>query len=283
MTAIQAQPRVLDAADASSLNRLIEADPVTNCVLAARVEAAPDLDPRRLGGFVWGVDGPDGGLRAAMFHGGNLIPLGADLGALAQLAGQLGRHNRGCSSIVGPADAVEAIWPMLAPRWGAPRAIRTSQPLLVTRRAPGVPTDPQVRPVRHRELDRFLPAAIAMFTEELGISPVGSDGGRSYRNRVAELIAAGRAFARFDRDGRVLFKAEIGALSRHTAQIQGVWVHPALRGRGLGTAGLATVLNAALGLAPSASLYVNAYNVPARAMYDRLGFVQLTTLRTILF
>lgn len=283
MTAIQAQPRVLNADDAGSLRQLVDSDPVANCVVAGRLDLVPDLDPQRLGGFIWGLDGPQGRLRAAVFHGGNLIPLGHDLDALQQLGVQLARSIRGCSSIVGPADSVEAIWRQLAPRWGAPRAVRTSQPLLVTRSPAPVPIDPYVRPVRAGELDRFLPAAIAMFTEELEASPLGSDGGRSYRNRVLELINSGRAFARFDERGRVMFKAEIGALSRQSAQLQGVWVRPELRGRGVGAAGLAAVLQFALRQAPSVSLYVNAYNTAARAMYDRLGFVQLDTLRTILF
>lgn len=283
MTVIQSQPRVLNAADAGSLRDLVGADPIVNCVVDSRLRAAPDLDPQRLGGFVWGLDGPDGRLRAAAFHGGNLVPLGDDLAAMELLAGQLARTPRGCSSIVGPADTVGVMWAQLSERWGPARADRTSQPLLVTRALAPLPVDPHVRPVHSSELQRFLPAAIAMFTEELQASPVGADGGRSYRLRVAELIAGGRAFARFDERGRVMFKAEIGALSGGTAQIQGVWVRPDLRGRGLGTAGMAAVLQLALRRAPSVSLYVNGYNAPARAMYDRLGFVQLNTLRTILF
>ena len=66
------------------------------------------------------------------------------------------------------------------------------------------------------------------------------DGGRGYRRRVAGLIAAGRAWARFER-GQVVFKAEVGSQSPAVGQIQGVWVHPDWRGRGLGTAGTATL------------------------------------------
>ena len=59
---------------------------------------------------------------------------------------------------------------------------------------------------------------------------------RATASRVSELVSAGRAFARFEGD-QVVFKAEIGALSQRVGQIQGVWVHPAYRGRGLGTGG----------------------------------------------
>jgi uncharacterized protein len=80
-----------------------------------------------------------------------------------------------------------------------------------------------------------------------------------------------------------MFKAEIGALSPATAQIQGVWVRPDLRGRGFGTAGMAAVLRLGLQLAPTVSLYVNDYNTAARRLYQRLGLAQVATLRTVLF
>ena len=91
------------------------------------------------------------------------------------------------------------------------------------------------------ELDMLLPASIAMFTEEVGVSPVGPDGGAAYRARVAELIRAGRSFARIE-DGQVVFKAEIGAVTPLACQVQGVWVPPELRGRGHATRGMAAVV-----------------------------------------
>ncbi|MCW2523937.1 MAG: family N-acetyltransferase, partial [Frankiales bacterium] len=210
-------------------------------------------------------------------------PLGADLSALQALADQLAQGRRGCSSIVGSAEAVRVIWPVLSRRWGAARAIRASQPLLVTSERPAVAVDESVRRVTLTDLPRFMPAAVSMFTEELGISPIGPDGGASYRARVADVIASGRAFARFDERGRVEFKAEIGALSRGSAQVQGVWMRPDLRGRGMGTAAMAAVIDLALRQAPTVSLYVNDFNTVARRMYDRLGMRQIGTLSTILF
>ena len=134
------------------------------------------------------------------------------------------------------------MWPVLSRRWGPARAIRASQPLLATQSVPGIEPDPRVRRVQPADLPRFLPAAVSMFTEELGVSPIGPDAGRGYRARVAELIDAGRAFARFDEHGQVEFKAEIGVLGRATAQLQGVWVRPDLRRRGMATAAMAGVL-----------------------------------------
>ncbi|CAN5491471.1 GNAT family N-acetyltransferase [soil metagenome] len=284
MTALQTRPRVLTAADADALCALISRDEILNCVLDSRLQVAPSLDSRELGGFVWGLDDPaDGRLRAALFHGGNLIPVGEDVTALQALAERLSRNGRGCSSIVGAAVAVSAIWPTLSRSWGPARSIRGRQPLLLADRPAPIRVDPAVRPVHRAELAAFLPAAVAMFTEELGISPLGRDRGASYRSRVAEVIGAGRAFARFDDRGAVEFKAEIGAQSGATAQVQGVWVRPDLRGRGIGTAAMGAVLDLVLQHSPTVSLYVNDYNAPARRMYERLGFRQAGTLSTVLF
>ena len=140
-----------------------------------------------------------------------------------------------------------------------------------------------MRPVRPDELDVLLPACVAMFTEEVGVSPTAGDGGTLYRARVRELIAQGRAYARIE-DGRVLFKAEVGAATAATCQVQGVWVDPALRGRGLGTAGTAAVVDLARRqVAPVVSLYVNDFNTAARRSYERVGFSQVGTCASILF
>ena len=99
---------------------------------------------------------------------------------------------------------------------------------------------------------------------------------------MADLIAAGRSFARID-DGHVIFKAEIGAVTPHACQVQGVWVPPDCRGRGHAVRGMAAVVRAALQLAPVVTLYVNDFNAPARAAYRRVGFTQVGTFMSVLF
>jgi len=122
-----------------------------------------------------------------------------------------------------------------------------------------------------------------MFTEEVGVSPLVGDGGALYRARVEELITQGRAWARIEGD-RVLFKAEVGAATVDACQVQGVWVHPALRGKGLGTAGTAAVVQQARAqVSPVVSLYVNDYNLSARRSYEKVGFVEVGMFASVLF
>ena len=82
----------------------------------------------------------------------------------------------------------------------------------------------------------------------------------------------------------MVFKAELAVVTRHTAQVQGVWVAPEWRGRGIATAAMAAVVRDALRrVAPSVSLYVNDYNRPPRRVYERCGFQQVGTFATVLF
>ncbi len=272
--------RLLTGSDLPALRPLLDCDPVANCFVASRVEAA-GLDPWRLGAELWGYGGSR--LEAACFAGANLVPVGDAPAALAAFADRARRQGRRCSSIVGPASAVAALWERLEPHWGPAREIRESQPLLSTRRPPAVPADPRVRRVGLAELDILMPACVAMFTEEVGTSPLGNDNGAAYRARVRDLVLGGRAFARIE-GGEVLFKAELGAVSARACQVQGVWVAPASRGRGLGAAGTAAVVAEALRtVAPVVSLYVNDFNLPARRAYQRVGFDNVGTFSSVLF
>jgi predicted GNAT family acetyltransferase len=272
--------RLLDDRDMAGLQDLLAADPVANCFVAARVDAA-GLAPWRLGAEIWGYGGST--LEAACYSGANLVPLGGGRAALRAFAERARRQGRRCSSVVGPAGSVLPLWDLLRPYWGRPREVRLRQPLLVIETDPPVPPDPLVRRVLPEQFDAVLPACIAMFTEEVGVSPIGTDGGTAYRQRVRDLIEEGRAYARFA--GReVVFKAEIGAATKEACQVQGVWVHPRWRGRGLAAPGTAAVVRAALrDVAPSVSLYVNDFNHAARAAYRSCGFREVGTFATVLF
>jgi predicted GNAT family acetyltransferase len=273
--------RVLDDRDTPAVLDLLDADPVGNVFVASRIAVA-GLAPERLGAQVWGY-GSGSRPSALCYSGANLIPIGADANALHAFAEQALRQGRRCSSIVGPAQMVAVLWAALEPHWGPARDVRMCQPLMATTAYSPVPPDTAVRRVRPDELEMLLPASIAMFTEEVGVSPLAGDGGALYRARVRELVSAGRAFARFEGD-RVVFKAEVGAATKTACQVQGVWVEPSLRGRGLSAPGMAAVVASCLrDVAPTVSLYVNDFNAPARRAYERVGFAEVGCFASILF
>ena len=273
--------RLLDERDRSAVLAICDRDPVTNVFVASRVRAL-GLDPGRLGAQMWG-HAPGGRLESLCYSGANLVPVAATPDAVGAFAERALRQGRRCSSVVGPADEVQALWALLRPRWGPAREVRPVQPVMVTAGPPLVPPDPLVRRVRTDELDILWPASVAMFTEEVGVSPTIGDGGAAYRTRLEHLIRGGRAFARIEH-GRVIFKAEIGAVTPQACQVQGVWVRPDCRGCGLAAPGMAAVVvEAARSISPLVSLYVNEYNHPARAAYRRVGFAETGRFMSVLF
>jgi len=282
---LRSSVRVLGRDDVEAALELCERDLVANLFVASRLYGVW-TDPRGAGGEVWGwFHGSR--LEAVCWSGANLVPAQAGPEAVESFAARARRQGRQCSSIVGPADAVLGMWRHLEPAWGPAREVRAEQPLMVLDSAPLMPGDPAVRRSRPEEIGLVLPACIAMFTEEVGYSPVTADGGRLYQSQVAGLVAAGRSFVRIDRGptgDEVLFKAELGSVTTRAVQIQGVWVSPAHRGRGLAAPGVAAVAEIVQReIAPIVSLYVNDFNTRAIRAYQRVGFRTVGAFATVLF
>jgi predicted GNAT family acetyltransferase len=273
--------RQLGEPERAAVERILDADPYAGAQIAERV-ATHGLNWWRSDGRIYGYE-PRRQIESIIWSGAHLVPVGATPPATAAFADLLGAEPRICSSIIGRSEAVLDLWARLGGNWGPARDVRPHQPLLVTDRDPAVRPDPGVRLVRSGEIDQLFPAAVAMYTEEVGVSPMQDDGGRGYRRRIAELVKAKRAYARFDGD-LVVFKAELAIVTRRTTQVQGVWVHPDYRGRGLGTTAMAAVVADALRrVAPTVSLYVNDYNASARRVYANCGFTSAGSFATVLF
>lgn len=272
--------RVLGPADELGLRDLMRSDPVRHCFAESRLESG-GLRVGAPGGPFWGV-GPPGHPRSALLVGANLVPIATDDTTRSAFAAHAIRQGRRSSSIVGAADEVLALWELLAPHWGPAREVRDDQLMMVATATPRVPADDEVRVSEPTDLDLLFPACVAMFTEEVGVSPIAGGMEYAYRRRVAELIRQGRSYARFD-DVGPMFKAEVGALSRRACQIQGVWVRPELRRHGLAGRGMAAVVELARQVSPVVSLYVNSFNVGAVRAYEAAGFRTVERFATVLF
>jgi predicted GNAT family acetyltransferase len=226
----------------------------------------------------------DGELTALCWASANVVPLGTTDDSRIAFAERVRRWRGRCASIFGPREEVEGLWQHLEPHWGPPRAVRQRQPLLVTDRLPstlGVGLDPRVRPAEVDEVDLVLPAAEHMFTAEIGYPPYrGND--RGYRASLASLAARGHTYVVVEQ-GRVIFKTDVGSLALGCAQLQGVWLAPELRGRGLAVPMLASVVEQVMvGPAPLVTLSVNDFNASARATYRHMGFREVGEFSTVL-
>ncbi len=273
--------RILTAADAPLVRELVAADPVGNVFVGSRVDAGV-LNPTSAG-VLWGwpADRP-----TALLHvGANMVPVATDLSAIPAFVEAAGRR-RTCQSIVGPSWLAWPLWQALAARWGtvyqAVREVRRHQPVMALSGPPIGAIDHRVRPITGAEFSSYLQASVAMYTEEVGSDPLAQGAGAGYRNYCRWLVDSGRAFGIVE-DGRVIFKSDIGAASGSVAQIQGVWLDPELRGRGLSAPAMAAVSEYVLAEFRTACLYVNDFNTRAIRCYERVGYQQVGEFATVLF
>lgn len=273
--------RVLGTSDLEEFLALANRDPVVNVFALYRARTT-SLEPRWLGGEVWGRFDA-GQLVSACHVGANLVPVEADADDARAFAEKALTRHRSVTTVVGPDLPVRAFWNGVASTWGRPRETRWMQPHLVIDEAPELEADPYVRRTDRSDMELLYPACVAMYSEEVGVSPEVGSGSDLYRARVAQLVSRGWSYARFE-GGRLIFKAEIACATDHAAQVQGVWVPPERRGEGLAAAGMAAVVRLIQAeVAPVVSLYVNEWNKPARRAYTKVGFRETTRFSTVMF
>jgi predicted GNAT family acetyltransferase len=271
--------RALTTADRDQALEVCARDTRTNVFVAARIlDGGLATSPGAMLGYAGGS-----GLEAICWVSANLVPVGCDGPALTAFATKMRRSRHHCSSVFGPLDMVLPLWEALRPAWGQPRAVRTRQPVLATAGPvpSGTPVDQRVRPARFDEVDLVMPAAAAMFTEEIGYPPYhGST--QLYRQGISSLIRRGHTFVKVE-GGEIVFKADVGSVALGVAQVQGVWVAPRWRGQGLAVPAMAAVVEQVRAeIAPVVTLYVNDFNTPARATYARVGFTEIGSFATVL-
>ena len=273
--------RVLGTPDLDDFLTLANRDPVANVFALYRARTT-SLEPRWLGGEVWGRF-DEGRLVAACHVGANLVPIECTPDDARAFAEKALTRSRTATTIVGPHDAVRTFWNAVAGSWGRPREARWQQPHMAISAPPDVTPDPLVRRTDRHDMSLLYPACVAMYTEEVGVSPESGGTGDMYRARVTQLVSRGWSFARFE-GGKLIFKAEVACATVDAAQIQGVWVPPERRGEGLAVSGMAAVVKAVQAeIAPTVSLYVNEWNQPARRAYRRVGFRETTRFSTVMF
>ena len=97
----------------------------------------------------------------------------------------------------------------------------------------------EVRFATLNELEAVAEAQADVALLESGVDPMIKDRD-GFLKRVARRIEQGRVYVVVD-NGRLLFKADVVALTDDTAYLEGVYVHPDRRGEGIGSECLAEV------------------------------------------
>jgi uncharacterized protein len=247
-------------------------NPVRDVFIASRIlhdGALTALGPSPL----WGAF-DDGELRGLLHVGPNLVPAADDRAACEALALAAGGLYP-TRMVVGERMTVELLWSLIGDSYPAPREVRRRQFVYAVEperlvRDPHGPRRGVARLAERSDEDQVLRLSAAMYTEEMGENPMARDPD-GYRRRVRMLTSRGWTYL-YESGGQLQFKMDVGCASDHTAQIQGVYVPGELRGRGVGTRAMSACCELAFERHPNLSLYVNDFNTPAVALYERIGF-----------
>jgi uncharacterized protein len=284
-----------DVAEALELCAL---DPVSNVVPAMHLETASRAGVIPTGLWVVRKRGRvSRDLAGVIWCGANLtavLPTGDDYetdNARAEVASSIVSRLSRPAALVGEAGLTLDLWGRVEAWWGPARQLRPSQASMSIKGHPrdvpeaSVDAEP-MRRATMADYDALLPAAVHMFVGEVGYDPL-THGRDAYEERLARLVRQGHSYLRYGVVGgkrQVVFKAEVGVVGGKVAQIQGVWVHPEIRGRGLGSAGMADLVrHVRADHAPTVSLYVNDFNAPALRAYEAVGFERVGTFATVMF
>ena len=182
--------------------------------------------------------------------------------------------------IIGEERAVGELWAEAAPELPRPRDDRPGQPVYVLEEHPE-PGGTGLRQARLEDLDLLVPACAAAHSEEIGIDPLRRDPD-GFRRRTRAQIEEGRSWVWVD-DGVIRFKAEASAWTPSAAQLQQVWVDPAVRGLGNAQRGMRDLIRLLLERVPTVCLFVRPENAPALRVYEAVGMRKRFNYRSLIF
>jgi predicted GNAT family acetyltransferase len=222
-----------------------------------------------------------GRVNGMVYYGAQLV-VAADAESAVDAIAVETRKHRGVRSFVGPKEAVDGLWARVKGWHPAPAIVRGAQPLyaLVPEALRAIEPDVDVRPAREDEAELVADHSGRMILAELGYDPRA--------NRSTFVASVRRAIGLklwwvWIVDGEVRFQLNVGPRTAATAQLQGVWTPPSQRGKGYASLALAAIARRMLATEATLSLYVNDFNAPAIALYERVGFTRVGTFATYLF
>lgn len=190
-------------------------------------------------GVYYGYRGRDGKLEGVALIGHSTLVEARSDASLKALAFTARNAATPLHLVMSSGDAAEKFWNYMTDGLKAPR-------LTCTEALFEISFPFAVRGTHHKlekaTMDSLIPVAEAQAEVafiECGVDPMERDR-EGFLKRVARRIEQGRVFVVTDGENLV-FKADIIAETEHTIYLEGVYVHPEYRGRGIGSDCLAAL------------------------------------------
>jgi uncharacterized protein len=180
------------------------------------------------------------------------------------------RRQRSAHLLMGEHNAVQRFWNYYAERGQSPRHVC---PILFMHRQQAFDEQQQIlglRPATSEDLEHVVQAQAAMALETSGVDPLQKDP-IGFRERYLRRIEKQRVWVLM-KNGRLLFKLDVIADTPAAAYIEGVYVDPEERGKGLGRLCLTEVGRILHERTKAIYLFVETDDTRTKSFYLKLGF-----------
>ena len=192
-----------------------------------------------------------------------------DEGAIQAFA-SLARTSSSNHLLMGEHNSVRQFWNNYAVSGESPRLIHPV--LFLQRRDPFKNHHPVegLRLATRNDLEQVVLAQASMALETSGVDPLTKDPA-GFRERYLRRIEKNRVWVLM-KQGQLVFKADVTSESAEVAYLEGVYVNPEERGKGLGRICLQAIGHILLQRKKAIYLFVEQDNEPLQSFYFNLGF-----------
>ncbi len=263
------QPRLLTQSAQAEVLDFLAARPLHTVLLASMIRAHGLVSPLNRGSF-YGVRDEAGELEGVALLGhATLVETQTDR-ALVALARAARQHARP-KMLTGERTPISHFWQHYAADDALhPRHIAHELHFTLGFPLPVFAATAALRQATAAELDLIIPVHAELARAESGRDPLAADP-QGFRARCARRIAQGHTWTVVS-EGRLLFKAELQAVTPEVIYLEGIYVNPATRGQGLGASCLSQLCRTLLLKTDTVSLLVNHENHAAQSLYRKIGF-----------
>ena len=258
----------LSQGDVANVLSLLSAPSLTNVIMSGFIRDNGLDSPLNRGCFYTCHDELKN-LTGVALIGHTILFEAFDEGAIRAFAA-LARKNSSNHLLMGEHNAVRQFWSNYAVEGEAPRLVH---PVLFLERRDAFENQHLVDGLRlatRNDLEQVVGAQAAMAFETSGVNPLTKDPA-GFRERYLRRIEKNRVWVLI-KDGQLIFKADVTSESEDVAYLEGIYVNPDQRGKGLGKICVEAIGNILLQRKQAIYLFVAQDNTRLQSFYFDLGF-----------
>lgn len=267
----------LSEGDKAEVLSFLSARPIHTVCMASFVRDNGVISPENRGTF-YGCRDKAGALRGVALIGHATL-FETDSDEALEAFAFVKHHFQNAHLVRGESETVLRFWNHYA-RLGHEPRVACQENLFVQRSpAPVNKAVPQLRPAPIDVLEELKLVNAHLIQSECGIDPLKRDP-VGFSKRLARRIARNRVWV-LEQDKRIIFKADVFAKTPEVAYLEGVFVDPEFRGRGIGLRCLQELSRRLLKQCGSVCLLINQREEALEQFYTKAGYERCGSYHTI--